>query len=296
MIAPACGVLAQRRHEVGALRACAHAACAARRRRRRRRSPRCRASTRREAGRQQRRWPDEDRVRADERAAPARATARHASARRRRRSRRAGPRAGRTPRASCSRSSSACVGCWCLPSPALTTCAAVSSATKCAAPASGCRSTITSGSYADRVSAVSFSDSPLSTDEPDGLEGHRVGGEPLRRELERRARARRRLVEDVQDEAAAQRRQLLVLALLRERERPGGREQTVDVVADRSAIERRCRRSLRGGSRSPPIRRRSLMRSTPSRAGASRTRSTSSISSSSTWTRSPRIVGRFLPT
>ena len=53
-----------------------------------------------------------------------------------------------------------------MPSPALTTRASVTSATNCAAPASGWRSTITSGSYAESVSAVSFSDSPLSTDEP----------------------------------------------------------------------------------------------------------------------------------
>src|SRR5712692_3921760 len=67
------------------------------------------------------------------------------------------------------RSSRACVGCWCLPSPALTTCAPVSEATSCGAPICGWRMTITSGSYASRVSAVSFSDSPLSTAEPAAL-------------------------------------------------------------------------------------------------------------------------------
>ena len=36
-------------------------------------------------------------------------------------------------------------------------------------PTSGWRSTITSGSYAESVRAVSFSDSPLSTDEPDAF-------------------------------------------------------------------------------------------------------------------------------
>ena len=55
------------------------------------------------------------------------------------------------------------------PSPALTTCASAIPATKCAAPASGWRMTITSGSYAPSVSAVSLSDSPLSTDEPADL-------------------------------------------------------------------------------------------------------------------------------
>src|SRR5215213_3951912 len=75
------------------------------------------------------------------------------------------------PNSPCSvyRSSSACVGCWCLPSPALTTCAFVHPATSCGAPISACRITITSGSYAPSVIAVSLSDSPLSTEEPDAL-------------------------------------------------------------------------------------------------------------------------------
>ena len=45
-------------------------------------------------------------------------------------------------------------------------CAPVTFATSCGAPMCGWRITITSGSYAPSVSAVSFSDSPLSTDEP----------------------------------------------------------------------------------------------------------------------------------
>jgi hypothetical protein len=44
------------------------------------------------------------------------------------------------------RSRSAWVGCWCFPSPALTTSASVASATMCGAPMCGCRMTITSGS------------------------------------------------------------------------------------------------------------------------------------------------------
>ena len=44
------------------------------------------------------------------------------------------------------RSSSACVGCWCFPSPALTTCAPVTRATRFGAPMCGWRMTITSGS------------------------------------------------------------------------------------------------------------------------------------------------------
>jgi hypothetical protein len=53
-----------------------------------------------------------------------------------------------------------------LPSPALITDAGVQPATSCAAPACGERITIAAGSYALSVCTVSFSDSPLSTDEP----------------------------------------------------------------------------------------------------------------------------------
>src|SRR6266511_1236527 len=67
------------------------------------------------------------------------------------------------------RSRSACVGCWCFPSPALTMCAPVTRATSCGAPIDGWRMTITSGPYASSVSAVSLSDSPLSTADPDAL-------------------------------------------------------------------------------------------------------------------------------
>ena len=50
-----------------------------------------------------------------------------------------------------------------------------------------------------------------------GAERHRVRGEPLGGELEARERARRRLVEEVEDEPAAERRQLLHLAVERPR-------------------------------------------------------------------------------
>ena len=63
-------------------------------------------------------------------------------------------------------SSSACVGCSCLPSPALTTAALVQPATSAAAPACGLRMTIASGECAPSVRTVSFSDSPFSTLEP----------------------------------------------------------------------------------------------------------------------------------
>ena len=63
-------------------------------------------------------------------------------------------------------SSSACVGCSCLPSPALTIAAGVQPATSEAAPAHGARMTMQSGLWAPSVRIVSFSDSPFSTLEP----------------------------------------------------------------------------------------------------------------------------------
>ena len=69
-------------------------------------------------------------------------------------------------RRSVNTSSSAWLGCSCLPSPAFTTDADVWRATRSAAPAQGARITIAAGSYADSVAIVSRSDSPLSTLEP----------------------------------------------------------------------------------------------------------------------------------
>ena len=60
-------------------------------------------------------------------------------------------------------SSSACVGCSCLPSPALTIAAGVQRETSSAAPAHGVRMTIASGLWAPSVRMVSLSDSPFST-------------------------------------------------------------------------------------------------------------------------------------
>src|SRR5262249_59805059 len=71
----------------------------------------------------------------------------------------------------------------------------------------------------------------------------RVGGEPLRGELEARRRARRGLVEDVDDGLAAQGRQLLQLPLERALEAARGGEQPLDVltleVADRDQMPAR---------------------------------------------------------
>ena len=61
--------------------------------------------------------------------------------------------------------------------------------------------------------------------------GHRVGREPLGGEVEARERARRGFVEEVDDEPAAERRQLLDFAVERARDGGGGAEQPLDVVA-----------------------------------------------------------------
>ena len=63
------------------------------------------------------------------------------------------------------------------------------------------------------------------------LDRHRVRRESLRGELEARRRSRRRLVEDVDDEPAAQRRELLHLPLERALEASRSAEQALDVVA-----------------------------------------------------------------
>ena len=65
-------------------------------------------------------------------------------------------------------SSSACVGCWCIPSPALMTapCVQPDVASVWGAPDAWCRMTTASAPIACSVSAVSLSDSPLDTLEP----------------------------------------------------------------------------------------------------------------------------------
>src|SRR5204863_6842505 len=62
-------------------------------------------------------------------------------------------------------------------------------------------------------------------------EVHDVGGQPLGGELEGRARARARLVEEVEDRAPAPRGDLLDVAVGDLRERGGAVEQALDVVA-----------------------------------------------------------------
>src|SRR5215210_7356885 len=68
-----------------------------------------------------------------------------------------------------SASRSACVGCSCAPSPALTTAARQTRASWCGAPAEGWRMTMRSGDIASRLRAVSSSVSPLVTEDAEEL-------------------------------------------------------------------------------------------------------------------------------
>ena len=129
---------------------------------------------------------------------------------------------------------------------------------------------------------------------PGRLDRHHVGGEALRRELEARRGACRRLEEEVDDRAPAQGRQLLHLTVEDCSKLRAVAEQPLDVfpgqVGDRDQVAPRWRRS-----RGQQLVTDKLHCHWPS-SGMSRTRSTSSTSTSWTWMRSPREVGRFLPT
>ena len=87
-----------------------------------------------------------------------------------------------------------------------------------------------SGAIASMFSAVSTSVSPLTTLDAGDGDVQRVGAEPLLGDLERRARARARLVEQVDDRLAAQRRHLLDRPLADLAHRLGGVEDEVDLV------------------------------------------------------------------
>ena len=106
------------------------------------------------------------------------------------------------------------------------------------APDEAWRSTIMSGDIASMFIAVSASVSPFSTlDDGDG-DVQRVGAQPLLGNLERRARPRARLVEQVDDGLAAQRRHFLDRPLADLAHRFGGVE---DRGRSRRATDRRCR-------------------------------------------------------
>ena len=95
-------------------------------------------------------------------------------------------------------------------------------------------------------------------------ERHRVGGKALGGELEARERARRRLVEEVQDEPATERRQLLDLPVERPGERAGSVEDALDILSSRSPTQRRWRMpSVLVAHGVPPARLEHRPRSTP---------------------------------
>ena len=81
-----------------------------------------------------------------------------------------------------------------------------------------------SGAIASMFSAVSTSVSPLSDARRRDGDVQRVGAQPLLGDLERRARARARLEEQVDDRLAAQRRHLLDRPLADLAHRLGGVE------------------------------------------------------------------------
>ena len=98
------------------------------------------------------------------------------------------------------------------------------------APDEAWRSTIMSGAIASMFIAVSASVSPLSTLDAGHGDVQRVGAEPLLGDLERGPRPRARLVEQVDDRLAAQRRHLLDRPLADLAHRFGGVEHAVDLV------------------------------------------------------------------
>src|SRR5581483_9208294 len=112
-----------------------------------------------------------------------------------------------------------------------------------------------------------------------------------------RGGARRRLIEEIDDQAALQRRELLHLAVERRLERARGAEQPLHVVArevgdgEEMPSRRRPRRAQVVADEAD-----GRHRDSSSGTETSRTASTSSTSTSWTWMRSPREVGRFLPT
>ena len=99
------------------------------------------------------------------------------------------------------------------------------------APDEAWRSTIMSGAIASMFSAVSTSVSPFSTLDAATAMFERVGAQPLLGDLERGAGARARLVEQVDDGLAAQRRHLLDRPLPDLAHRLGGVENEIDLVA-----------------------------------------------------------------
>ena len=190
----------------------------------------------------------------------------------------------RAGRAACAASSSAWVGCSWVPSPALTIDGRRAGrrpvAVDPARPAGAPRRTPDAARSRSRrpsrtgSSAVSRSDSPFATDEPERADVDGVRAHPLARDLERHPGARRVLVEHRDHRAPAQRGQLAHLAAQQRLAEPvGGVEQ-----------RRSRRRGVEVGRPTAGASRRMLRRS----AGAGSTPSTPSISVSSTVDRARR--------
>ena len=183
------------------------------------------------------------------------------------------------------RSSRHCVGCWCLPSPALTTWASVQRAVSCGGADLGVADHDHVGTVGVEGADGVLERLALVHAGARALEAHGVGREALGGELEGRRGARRALEEDVHDGAAAQRRHLLHLARQHALEAAAASRMRstssrcevgdVDQVALAS-----CACSSRGSRCSDRARPRPPR---PSRAAAPSTRSV-------------RAVGRFLPT
>ena len=106
-------------------------------------------------------------------------------------------------------SSSAWVGCSCIPSPALMIAERQMRASSSGAPDEAWRMTIMSGDIASRLRTVSTSVSPLRHARGGRRDAERVGAQALLGDLERGAGARARLEEQVHDRPAAEGRHLL---------------------------------------------------------------------------------------
>ena len=117
-------------------------------------------------------------------------------------------------------SSSACVGCSCMPSPALMMRERQMRDSRWHAPDEAWRSTIMSGAIASMFMRGVGQRLALQHARRGDGDVQRVGAQPLLRDLERGARARARLVEQVDDGLAAQRRHLLDRPLRRSRASP----------------------------------------------------------------------------
>ena len=128
-----------------------------------------------------------------------------------------------------------------------------------------------------------------------GLHVEGVRRQALRSELEARRRPRRRLVEEVDDEPALQRRQLLHLAVERRLEGARGAEQPLHVVPRKVGDREQVASRRRTGRTQVVANETDGHRDSSSGVETSSTASTSSTSTSCTCIRSARAVGRFFP-